>query len=474
MSRRLVLGPLLAAVVLAAGAFIVYGVPGIGVPGGGVPAGPTATSTAGAALPSATAIPTPSASPTPSATPSASPSATPTTAPSPSPSLIPSPSPSPTASAPAVPETGLQGLLDGFLRKYRIPGGSVTITYPDGRTWTGSSGFANVATGRRVTARTAFAIASMSKTFTGALILGFVERGRLRLDDRVARLLPSVRLGTPGTPIPPGVTVRMLLDHTSGLADYFFGKGVDKALNADRGATWTAARALSFVGPATNKPGAGWHYSNTNYLLLGLIAERLGHASAADQIRARFLDPLGLKGAFIQGAETPTGPVAHGYTFAAPGTPTRPADLADARGVIVPFTSVVTAAGPAGFVAATTTDLAAWARALYGGSVLRPETLTAAVTDSALTAKYHPYVRYGLGVQVTRVAGQRAYGHSGRFAGVRGELRYLPEAGMAIAIVVDVNSVDLQPLVDQLMKLALTAIVPSPAPALNPRPFSGR
>jgi D-alanyl-D-alanine carboxypeptidase len=253
----------------------------------------------------------------------------------------------------------------------------------------------------------------------------------------------------------------MLLDHTSGLADFFFGKGIDAALNARRGATWTAAQALAYVGKPLGKPGRSWHYSNTNYLLLGLVAEKVGGAPFAKLVRQRLFTPLGLKDASIQGAEPARGPLAMGYYYASSSPSARPILLADARRTIVPFTSVVTAAGPAGNVAATSADLAAWARALYGGAVLRPETLALAIGDSKLTAPYKPYVAYGLGVQVTRVAGHRALGHSGRFIGVRGELRYLPASGLAIAIIANQNGVDVRPLTAKLVALALS---PTPAP----------
>jgi D-alanyl-D-alanine carboxypeptidase len=305
----------------------------------------------------------------------------------------------------------------------------------------------------------------MSKTFTAALILGLVDDGRLSLDTKVAKLLPSVRLGKPGVPIPAGITVRMLLDHTSGLADFFFGKGIDAALNARRGATWTAAQALAYVGKPLGKPGRSWHYSNTNYLLLGLVAEKVGGAPFAKLVRQRLFTPLGLKDASIQGAEPARGPLAMGYYYASTSPSARPILLADARRTIVPFTSVVTAAGSAGNVAATSADLAAWARALYGGAVLRPETLALAVADSKLTAPYKPYVAYGLGVQVTRVAGHRALGHSGRFIGIRGELRYLPASGLAIALIANQNGVDIRPLTAKLVALVLP-----PVPSASPTP----
>jgi D-alanyl-D-alanine carboxypeptidase len=455
MTRRRLAGPLLVAAAVAAGLFVISGGPGSGTP---------AASTAPAASSFAAGATASSGSPTPSVAvvvPTERPSQSPIERPSASPSSSPSPSPGAPTVSPALAKR-LQKALDRFAAANRLPGSSVTITWADGRTWTGTSGYADVTARRPVTPDTVFGIASMSKTFTSALILGLVDEGKLGLDTKVATLLPKVRLGSPGTPIPAGVTVRMLLDHTSGLADYFFGKGIDKALMANRGATWTAAQALAYVGKPLGKPGRTWHYSNTNYLLLGLVAERVGGAPFARLVRQRLLDPVGLERAYIQVAEKPTGPLALGYYYNQPGLGARPIGLADTRRTVVPFTSVVTAAGSAGDVAATSADLAAWARALYGGKVLKPATLALAVGDARQTAAYRPYVPYGLGVQVTRIDGHRAFGHSGRFIGVRGELRYLPGPGLAIAVLTNQNGADLRPLTARLVALAL------PKPATNP------
>ncbi|MGZ8528260.1 MAG: serine hydrolase domain-containing protein, partial [Candidatus Limnocylindrales bacterium] len=442
MLRRSMVAPLLVAVIVAAGLFVVSGVPGLDSPTatvaptpGGLGSGPVASGPVGSGAAGASG--SPSSAPAASA-----PAATPST----DPSSTPGPSASPPPGTPSTVSVGLaqrlQTSLDRFASAKRLPGTSVTITWADGRTWTGTTGLADVKAGRRVTPDTAFAIASMSKTFTAALILGMSDEGRLSLDSKVATILPTVRLGKPGKPIPAGITVRMLLDHTSGLADFFFGKGIDAALLAGRGVTWTPAMSLAYVGKPLGKPGRSWHYSNTNYVLLGLIAEKVGGAPFARLVRTRLLDPLGLEDVFIQGAERPRGPLALGYYYSSLKPSARPIGLADARRSVVPFTSVVTAAGTAGDVAATSADLAAWARALYGGSVLRPETLELAVADAQKTARFHGYVPYGLGVQVTTIGRHRALGHSGRFIGVRGELRYLPDDGLAIAILTSQNGVD--------------------------------
>lgn len=437
MPRPKVVAPILASVVLAAAVFAVTGLPGIGVPG-------------------LSDVPSGSGSPLGSASPPAATSGPSAVLPTPTPSPSPSPTPGPTQPpAPEpIPAAELQAVLDRAIAKAAIPGASVTIAWPDGRSWTGTVGLADVTAERPVTPDTAFAIASMSKTFTAALILRLVEDGHLSLGDRVAALLPDVKVGRT-------ITVRMLLDHTSGLADFFFGPGIDRALLADRGRTWTAARALRYVGPRRYLPGKGWNYSNTNYLLLGLIAERVGGAPFAVQVRERFLDPLGLTGAYVQAVEAPRGPLTRGYRFDGPGKAFPPIDVSDETDVR-PFTSVVTAAGAAGNIAATSRDLARWAQALYGGTVLRPETLQAAVDDALLTARHNRVAGYGLGVQVTRIGSHRAWGHSGRLLGFRGELRYLPDEGVAIAILTNQSRADVHRIVVALLRIAAPPRLPCP------------
>ena len=167
-----------------------------------------------------------------------------------------------------------------------MPGVSVAIIFPDGTTWVGTSGMADVAARTPVTPDTAFAIASISKTFTAALILALVDEGRIDLETAGRRrTCPSSRSTA-------GITVRQLLDHTSGLHDFFFHPAIDKALLLDdRVGAGTRPRRSGTSGKPYFKPGQGWHYSNTNYLVLGLLAERVGGAPLADQLRDALLRP---------------------------------------------------------------------------------------------------------------------------------------------------------------------------------------
>lgn len=336
----------------------------------------------------------------------------------------------------------------GTLRStYGLPGVSAAILFPDGTMWRATSGFADVAAGRRLTADTEFAVASISKTFLAALILRLVEEGKVGLDTAVAPYLPDVV-------IDPGVTVRQLLDHTSGLHDYFYDPDIDADLLADRTRAWTATDALGYVGKPYFEPGAGWHYSNTNYVILGLLAESVEGMPLADQFRTRFLAPFGLDHTHYQGVEKPRGPLARAYRFSGPGLRLKPIPLSDGTNV-VPFTSVVTAAGSAGSLASTADDLVTWARALYGGSVLTPASVAAMVGDVSFTAAFEPSIPYGLGVQAATIDGRPTLGHSGRLLGSRTVMRWLPDQGIAIAVLTNQSRNDPNLVARALLRVVL-------------------
>ncbi|HEV8699318.1 MAG TPA: serine hydrolase domain-containing protein [Candidatus Limnocylindrales bacterium] len=428
----------------------------------------------------ATSSPAPSPSPWPSATPAVSATAlaaaTATATPTPSPILAPTPIPPPSADpyASTLPSAGptvlptipaptrtpidydltyptrlaLQTRLDVLRERYAIPGISVAIVMPNGSTWLGVSGLADVAADRPVTPSTSFAIASISKTFTAALIMALVEEGKIKLDAPVRRYLPGLKK------VGSKILVSQLLDHTSGLRDYFFHASIDHALLADPDRRWDARMALRYVGKAYFKPGAGWHYSNTNYLVLGLLAEAVGHEPLGKQIRTRFLAPLDLDRTWYQPAESTRKDAAHGYRFNSAARDAKAIDLSDGS-PIVPFTSVITAAGSAGGYASDARDLALWVRALYGGQVLAPATVER-MTDVTVTASKKARVPYGLGVQVIDVDGRRTFGHSGRLLGFRSTVRYLPDEGVSIAVLTNQSRVDPAPILRSLLRVALT------------------
>jgi len=430
-----------------------------------VAAAPSTTVPGPSSLAVAGAVPSPGASAPPQPTrlnaPATSPSVgVPPAAPGPASAPTPDDATRPLANiVPGIPPTAsaatrraLTARLGSLRATYGLPGVSAAILFADGTMWRATSGFADVGTRRRLTADTEFAVASISKTFLAALVLVLAEEGKLALDEPVVAYLPDLE-------IDPTISVRQLLDHTSGLHDFFYDADIDEALLADRKRAWTAADVLGYVGKPYFKPGTGWHYSNTNYVILGRLAESIEGVPLATQLRARFLGPLGLDHTRYQGVEAPLGPVARAYRFDGPGLRLKPIPLSDGSDM-VPFTSVVTAAGTAGSIASTAEDLATWARALYGGSVLTPASFVAMVTDAQRTAVFTPSVPYGLGVQEATIDGRPTLGHSGRLLGSRSVVRWLPNEGIAIAVVTNQSRNDPGLVARALLRVVLGTPVP--------------
>ena len=356
-----------------------------------------------------------------------------------------------------IPSAELTKALGALRSKAAIPGISATIIWPDGRAWSATSGFADLYGKVRLNRSTAFAVASVTKTFVSALILQLAQDRRLGLDDPVVYWLPD-------SGVDPRVTIRQLLDHTSGVYDFFSNSAIDGPLRSKPAAAWTPARALGYLKNPYFEPGTGWHYSNTGYVLLGQIAERATGTSWASEIRARFLDPLRLSSAFVQGFEATRTTLSRGYRFTSTSRAAKAIDLTGTTGV-APFRSVVTAAGAAGSVAASSWDLARWTRALYGGALLTPPVL-GAMLDVAATAKYRYAVPYGMGVQQYKIDGRIAYGHGGRLMGARSAIRFLPSEGIAIAVVINTDRGDPAAIAASLLKVVLPPVIPpSPSPS---------
>jgi len=412
---------------------------------------PAATDPAGPLSTAAPAGSTAPSGPTPTAVPGASP-------PPGAPTLVPLPGAS--AAPPVSP--ALAGRLDRTLARaaqvFLLPGVAATVIFADGSTWTGVAGLADAAAARPVTPATPFAVASVSKTFTAALVLRYVDEGLVGLDDPLSRYLPT-------WPKASTVTIRELLQHTSGIPDFFANPTFEKALDRRRARAWTADEVLArFVPPGrVFAPGTGWAYSNTNYVLLGQVAERVGGAPWAALVRRELLDPLGLSATTVQIAEPPSAAPARAYRMVlGAGGKAVPQPLGDGTDV-VPFTSVVSAAGSAGAIASTTGDLARWARVLYGGGILSQATRREMLTF-VRASSYGAITAYGLGVSRVRFQGRYAYGHTGALAGSRAAIRYFPKDRITIAVAFNRETFSGDVVVERLAK----AIFPDPTPAPSP------
>jgi len=237
---------------------------------------------------------------------------------------------------------------------------------------------------------TPFAIASVTKTFTAAIVLELVEEGRVAIDGAVTDYLPELTLAR-------GVTVRELLSHTSGIADLL--APMRNRLNAEPSRVWQPAEVLALVGPSRFEPGTDWGYSNTNYLIAGMLIERVTGHPFADELEHRITGPLELLGT---------------------GVPSR-GGLPYLLGV-----SWTTAFGASAMLDSDAADLVRWGDALYGGAILQPLSLDRMLEFNA--------DGYGLGAERYRFGGLLGYGHSGLLRGYTTLLVHIPDANVTVAV----------------------------------------
>jgi D-alanyl-D-alanine carboxypeptidase len=272
------------------------------------------------------------------------------------------------------------------------------------------------------------------------VVLGLVEEGRLGLDDPLDRVLPDF-------PQAHRITIRDLLSHTSGIPDYTQAHGYNRRLADDREHRWSTAELLGLVADRDPlfAPGTDYDYSNTNYLLLGEVIETVTGEPWSAEIRRRIIDPLELEHTTIAGAEPMPAELVSGYFDLDNDGDTENVDAAH-------WPAQDTAEGPAGAIVSTAPDLARFAKALFGGELLGPESLTAMVTPNAYGAPHHDY---GLGVEVLHPDYEtEVWGHGGVVLGFRAQMMYLP--GSRTVIVVLVNETTADPL--DLGELAMHAV----------------
>jgi peptidoglycan/LPS O-acetylase OafA/YrhL/CubicO group peptidase (beta-lactamase class C family) len=358
----------------------------------------------------------------------------------------------------AVPETTfdpalaaeLQRILDATVADATIPGAVLSVELANGATWTGASGRADRRSGERMTPDMRVRIGSLSKMFTAVVVLQLVQEGKIELDKPIATWLPDL--------LPDGdaITVRQLLQHTSGLYDYFEDRAFVREAYSDPERHWEPRELVAYaVGfPSAFEPGAKdrWSYSSTNYVVLGMLVEQVTGNSLAVEVRRRILEPLKLHETYFPPEEQVVGPQARGYSRGD-----------DHTAIAMSF----------GFAAAnivtTADDLRRFGHALFAGQLLEPETYDLMKQFVNGKGQYGmPELEYGLGLMRNRLpvgpgpngqprpaAQSGVIGHIGGLGGFRAALWYAPETQMLVALSVNQTSTDPNQLATQVLDALL-------------------
>ena len=254
----------------------------------------------------------------------------------------------------AVPDDQVQGLLDRWASEGR-GGVAVALAGHDEELTVAAAGSAGP-DGGIVEPGSAFRVGSLSKTFVAVMLLQLVDDGTIGLDDLVVDHAPELTIAD-------GVTIRQLLAHRSGLPEHNDGE-LAPAVLADPARTWTPADVLELVAdqPRDFAPDTQFAYSNTNYIVAGLLLEGVTGMTLAENLQSRIVEPLGLSSTYFAPDDTRS-PIG-GFSNSLPG--------GDTNGDS--YRALETTAGAAGSLVSTASDLAIFIRALAHGELLDERT----------------------------------------------------------------------------------------------------
>jgi D-alanyl-D-alanine carboxypeptidase len=317
--------------------------------------------------------------------------------------------------------------LDELHAGAEFPGATVGFVLADGRSASVSTGFADVEGKAALKPADRMLAGSIGKTYVAAAMLQLAQEGKVNLDDKIERWLGRepwfARL-----PNAKEITLRMLMNHTSGISEHVLNKDFIAAMRKDPDKVWSPEEVIAYA--LDTKPlfpaGQGWSYADTNYILVGMIFERVTKKTVYGEVSRRILRPLALDNTVPSDRRVIPG-VITGYSM--PNSPFgfEGRVIVDGKFIINPQMEWT-----GGGFASTAEDLARWAKALYEGKVLKRPYLDQML--QAVEAKTGRGDKYGLGVQVRQSDWGVSYGHGGWFPGYRSEMEYFPEHKVAIAI----------------------------------------
>lgn len=312
-------------------------------------------------------------------------------------------------------------------------------------------GMADLEHGVPVTERTVFKIGSITKEFTAVAILKLMEQGKLSLDDRLSKYVPSFPRGGE-------LTLRQLLQHTTGIRNY---TSLDSFWQVSP-REFTTDEMIALIAGATPlydfEPGTSWSYSNSGFFLLGVVIEKASGQRYAEFVKKTLVDPLGLMSIAVDDLGEIVPDRAEGYDKA-PGSSTGFHNTTHISSSV---------AWAAGAVRANAVDLAKWHEALLGGRVLKRESLAlmtapGRVKDGRLASDARkpepgetgPPSDYGFGIAASARKGHRSIGHGGAINGFNASVQTFPAERTTVVLLTNTGG-GTRPLMSDLSDAVLT------------------
>lgn len=312
------------------------------------------------------------------------------------------------------------------------PGFSLSVMKNGAFVYSKGFGFANLETRTPATPHHVFRIGSLNKQFTAAALALLAEEGKLTFDDPLAKYLPEF-------PRAADVSLRQMLTHTSGIGNFtdrVNPEDFKRAMRFDYNSAELFKAMVEQTAPTfVFEPGMGWAYSNTAYVLLGLVVEKIAGEAYAAFVKRRLFDPAGMTRTAVDSAAEVVPDRASGYT----GHPGSAVDFDNA-----PFISM-TFPGGAGAMRSTTEDLCRWHLALFGGRIVKPASLAEMIKPGVLKNGQLPEassgpgarkpIKYGFGLGISERDGHRVIAHNGGIPGFGSSLVTLPDDHITVAMI---------------------------------------
>jgi D-alanyl-D-alanine carboxypeptidase len=304
----------------------------------------------------------------------------------------------------------LQQTIDSFRTVNNIKGISTCIHFPNQGFWDGVSGVSHATT--PIQSDMVFGIGSNTKLFTAVLILKLAESNILNLDDSLHEFLPYY------PNIDSNITIRQLLNHTSGLYDVSTTPGYPDSMLTNPNRVFTAAELMTWAQAPLATPGTAWNYCNTNYLLAAMIAESATGMSYHELIRNELLDPLHLDSTFLDVYENSPlfqpHPWQGGMDFSS-----------------TPRISINSAAWSAGGMYSTAREMVQWYQAIMNGGFLNANSFNELTT-------FVGSGNYGLGIAEATINGSLVWYHGGQiWGGYSTSMMYDPASGAVICVLIN-------------------------------------
>ncbi len=320
----------------------------------------------------------------------------------------------------------LQNTLDSICTKYKVKGASAALLLPNVGTWTGTSGISKP--GVPITPQMALGMGSNTKTYIATLLLKLQEKGLVDLDDSIGKWIQ----GYPN--INTSASIRQCLNHTSGNKEYLNASFNDSLL-LNPSKIWTMDEVLSTVGKPNFAPGASWGYSNTNFIVAGIIIEKVAKMSFANAMSVYVLEPNNWNSTFFFGEPNPA-PIPSQWTMNLTGTSlvemnTYPINI---------INQLFSAAGPAGAMMVTAEENVQFWYKLIKGDLLTK----ASLQEMTSTVRLNNSVSYGLGIfRYNREINNRTiYCHGGTFLGFINENAVDTLSGVTLSVLTNQDSLD--------------------------------